>query len=490
MMLNKIKKLLPQKKTENTNRMAKAEQLRNALAFVFVAACSYGFYWYSSHEPKPVKTSEPPVFDGAFDSAFSRVSDEALIEKQQHQIDEIKAMITKNESPAAKQAVEPSEETKALIEAMRQKLDKLETENKEMNGKLQVALLTSSKTSLASVAVRPPTREEMEARRLQRMQEEKERYSKAGLETVRFNYRRKNFREERTPENYVWAGTFAEGVLISGAKGDAGVNGSKNMGTALIRLDSNGIMPNNRQSRLNGCFALVSTYGDLSEDAVVMHLETLSCAGRNLSFEQKVYGSVFDLDAMQDLRGTSILKTKPLLEYTAAAGLLAGIGDGLKNYGTAQSINPQTGAITTYSTAVNLAQSAGGNALSNPANRISEYIMKIADIYHPLVVARAGRHVSVMFTKGFWIDKSHQAYESGKAIDDVEAKNETRVTTTVSRASGTTDYSSVTAANKEPSGVADSVPDDNVAQQFLNQNGLSNEPLFSHVKVPGEPNHG
>ena len=62
--------------------------------------------------------------------------------------------------------------------------------------------------------------------------------------------------------------------------------------------------------------------------------------------------------------------------------------------------------------------------MSNPANRISDYIMKIADIYHPLVVARAGRHVSVLFTKGFWIDKEHQVYESQKALDETHTQTE------------------------------------------------------------------
>lgn len=274
--------------------------------------------------------------------------------------------------------------------------------------------------------------------------------------------------------------------MLSGAKGDAGINGSKNMGTALIRLDSDGVMPNNRHSRLSGCLAIVSTYGDLSDDAVVMHLETLSCAKPNLSFEQKVYGSVYDLDAMEDLRGTSILKTKPLLEYSAAAGILAGFGDGLKNLNTAQTINPGAGTITTYGQATTLAQSAAGGAVSNPANKISDYIMKIADIYHPLVVARAGRRVSVMFTKGFWIDRAHQTYESGKSIDDQSAKNESGITTTISRAGS----ESVPIGRGEHSTPNSSYQSETqTAQQFLNQNGLANQPLFSNVNPIGDT-HG
>ncbi|KTD47442.1 putative conjugative transfer protein TraB [Legionella quinlivanii] len=480
-----ISKLMKKNKNGNQNHSAKMEQLRNALAFLFIGGCCYGFYIYSSKPAPMSQSNNQPVFDGVLDSAFSKLSDEAVLEKQQRQIDALKALVEKNKKKEAKQSESDDSESQALLSEMKKQLERLELENKEMNAKLQVALLKNSQTHLAMGTARPPTREEMAARQKQRIQAEKTFYSKAGLETVNFNYRRQS-KEERTPDNYVWAGTHVEGFMLSGAKGDAGINGSKNMGTALIRLDSDGIMPNNRHSRLNGCLAIVSTYGDLSDDAVVMHLETLSCAKPNLSFEQKVYGSVYDLDAMQDLRGTSILKTKPLLEYSAAAGMIAGFGDGLKNLNTAQTINPGAGTITTYGQASTLAQSAAGGAVSNPANKISDYIMKIADIYHPLVVARAGRRVSVMFTKGFWIDRAHQSFESGQSGNNQSAQNEAAITTTISRAGQETAPSD----SIEPL-VAQSTPqsDSNAAEQFLNQNGLTNQPFFSSVNPKGD-SHG
>lgn len=475
-----IKKLMSNKRG-NPNQSARIEQLRNALVFLFLGSCCYGFYLYSSKPQAAPEPAKKPVFDGVLDSAFSKLSDEAVLEKQQHQIDALKALVDENKRSEKNITENNTSENQALLIEMKKQLERLELENQEINGKLQVALLKNSHTNPAMVTARPPTREEIESRKNQRIKEEKEFYAKAGLETIHFNYRRQQ-KEERTPENYVWAGTHVEGLMLSGAKGDAGINGSKNMGTALIRLDSNGVMPNNRHSYLNGCYAIVSTYGDLSDDAVVMHLETLSCAKPNLSFEQKVYGSVYDLDAMQDLRGTSILKTKPLLEYSVAAGILAGFGDGLKNLNTAQTINPGAGTITTYGQATTLAQSAAGGAVSNPANKISDYIMKIADIYHPLVIARAGRRVSVMFSKGFWIDRAHQTYESGKSLDEQSAKNEAGITTTISRA-GNERVTTGGGENNVPNSTYQS--DTQTAQQFLNQNGLANQPIFSNVNPVG-----
>lgn len=485
MNLKALKERLIQYK--NLNQLAKLEHGRNTLILIGILALAYAAYSYSSLDIEREKPKHQPQFDGALDKVFDKKSNEALASKQQRQIDELKKLITAKSAPNTTETQKPDDETLKLVSALQQKLAQLEQDNKAMNEKLQVALVSNSQSQLATLVVRPPTREEMEAKKQQQIAEEKAHYARAGIETVHFNYRLKN-KERRTPDNYVWAGTFAEGVLVSGAKGDAGVNGSKNMGTVLIRLDSNGIMPNNQQSKLKDCFVIVSTYGDLSDDAVVMHVETLSCAKPNMSFEQKAFGAVYDLDAMQDIRGTSILKTKPLLEYSAAAGIIAGIGNGLASYGSAQSINPQTGAITSYSNAANLARSAAGGGLVNPANHLSDYIMKIADIYHPVVIARAGRKVSVMFSKGFWIDNAHQTYESGKAIDNESAQNESGITTHISRLNNNDvlpneDTNQQVAAKEQASEGAET--------QFLKEHAKSNSSLFSvHALQQGEPNHG
>jgi len=109
--------------------------------------------------------------------------------------------------------------------------------------------------------------------------------------------------------------------------------------------------------------------------------------------------------------------------------------------------------------------------------------MKIADIYHPLVVARAGRHVSVLFTKGFWIDKEHQVYESQKALDETHAPPESN--TTVSRPTN----ESINALNRPSQMSADmkqaSVQPTESATDFMQS---TETPLFS-TPPPGVTPH-
>lgn len=477
-MLKKFKRFLASK-TQNANKLAKKEQMKHAVVLLLIGGLSYGFYCYSSSGHKKLKAHEETHFDGVFESTFNQGSDEALLIQQQQQLDSLKKLVTANEKKQEQQTelTKGDSETKTMLTTMQEQLVHLEEENKKINEQLQVALLSSQQAGLGN---RPPTQEEMAAKRKQKYQQQRDFLSKSGLETVAFKNRKARHKEEHTSKNYVWAGTFAEGVLLTGVLGDAGINGSKNMGTALIRLTSGGIMPNNQHSHLEDCSVLVSSYGDLSGSSVVLHLETLSCAGKKINFEQKVYGAVFDLDAMQDLRGTSILKTKPLLGYSAAAGMLAGIGDGLKNLNSAQTINPGNGTITTYGDATTLAESAAGGAISNPANRIADYVMRIADIYHPLVVARAGRRVSVLFTKGFWIDKEHQVYESGKSINEGLTENESSAKTTVNGIadSAVDGVSMVANDNQESTKLANS----ELENKFLSQQGQSNPPLFSSIQ--------
>jgi conjugal transfer pilus assembly protein TraB len=131
---------------------------------------------------------------------------------------------------------------------------------------------------------------------------------------------------------------------------------------------------------------------------------------------------------------------------------------------------------------------ATGGGLVNPANHLSDYIMKIADIYHPVVIARAGRKVSVMFSKGFWIDNAHQTYESGKALDNEEAQNDSGITTHISRLNSAEAVQ--VASSSQEAARTENTSSDGAEAQFLKEHAQSNDPLFSVNTLQGEPNHG
>lgn len=399
-MLKKIKEQLQsrlKKDRKNENQQVKhAQHIAGIIVMVFFCI-GFGLFVVNKNKPEVVQTITPHEFDGVLDKKFNESTDEALIETQEKKLTSLSHDLTsvakKHEAQLQlnhQQANEEKDKIYAVIKRLTQKIERLEHENSE--SKNTIATLIHERTS-------PPTRAEQEVMLADKAQARF--YQQSAL---RHAHIPKPIQKKRikTNRNYVWAGTSVEGTLTTGILADAGLNGAKNLSSGVIRLTDNGIMPNRKQSFLKDCFVTYSSYGDLSSEAAVVHLDRLSCASDRMTFERVVYGSVFDTDAMQDLRGTVILKSKPLLEYSAVAGLLAGLGDGLKNAGTIQSYNTN-GTVATFNPR-SIGQQAAGGALSNPANKVADYIMKIADIYHPIVVVKPTRTVTVVFLQGFWAE--------------------------------------------------------------------------------------
>lgn len=399
-MLDKIKSWFKQRPKNNNQEAKRGQMLAGSIIMVIFFIGFVVFIINKNHQTTGEEISVKE-FDGIFDKKFNDSTDEALIEKQNNQIKKLaeglKSETKSHKDELLKEKSRVDESNQKLVSTVTElttRLNHLEKEN--LKAKNKIASLEVSNRNI------PPNREEQQARKYgQQALYSQSRFQRAPLKHVR---KRKppQRKKVKTPENYVWAGTSVEGVLTTGILGDAGINGSKNTGSGIIRLIDDGRMPNYKKSHLKDCIITYSSYGDLSGGSAVLHTDRLSCAGKVMSFEKTVFGSVFDSDAMQDLRGTPILQSKPLLGYSSLAGILAGVGDGLKNAGNVQALNAN-GTIASFNS-TSLAQQAIGGGLSNPANKISEYIMKIADIYHPLVVVKPGRVVTVVFLKGFWTE--------------------------------------------------------------------------------------
>ncbi|MCF6808562.1 hypothetical protein L3V79_09190 [Thiotrichales bacterium 19S9-12] len=423
MFKNELKKLF--ERSGNANKKARIEQLKTLSIVIVFILIGIGFYFYSTQKHKPHKSSKPIHFSGAFDDNVGLAYDHAKIEAITEKLDRTNSKLSELEKQKKAESSNHSEklnvQTLKQMEAMQKELKNLKRElylvkHAKTTKQNKVTPKSINSVSEKHEGVAPSKSVAMPYQAITQTPI----VSSLGIEDVNISYPEdKKEQMKRTPKNYVWAGTFANGYLITGIIGDAGTNSTKNTGTVAIRLTTNGTMPNGKTSHLKNCVVLGSTYGDLSSDSDVVHLETLSCAGKEYSFEKKVYGSVFDLDAMQDIRGVPVLKAKPILGYAAVAGLISGIGDGLSSSGQTSTVTG-SGVVTTPTSAL---KSGIGEGISQPSDKITDYLMSIANIYHPIVVVRAGRKVTVLFQAGFWIDQAHQDFESMKSVNDSDSKN-------------------------------------------------------------------
>ena len=403
------------KKSGNGNKNAKKEQLKTVAVLAGIALFGIGFYLYTD-KPAVHKHKVTPHFAGAFGEDVGMEYDHERIKTLLSKIDSTNSKVDSlQKQRAAKQKVITDQQE---VRTQKQ-MEALQKEIASLKAQVQKAAIHAVQTSAAGTDKKPPfekvgpLKKKLPVNKVQPLVTQQPMINSIGIDDVSIQYPGLAKTDIRNSDNYVWAGSFANGYMLTGIIGDAGTNATKNKGTVAIKLTTNGTMPNGQTSHLKGCIVLGSTYGDLSSDSDVVHLETLSCAGHKYSFEKKVYGSVFDLDAMQDLRGIPVLKAKPILGYATVAGLVAGIGDGISGSGTSTSVTG-SGVVQTPTSVF---KSGLGEGISKPADKITDYLMAIANMYHPIVVAHAGRKVTVLFQAGFWIDKQHQKYESMRSID-------------------------------------------------------------------------
>lgn len=417
------------KKSQNPNQNAKKEQFKVACVLGIIIIIAIAFYYYetgTSLETRPKNSHFAGVFDDDVGLSYDHSKMQSFLDKLSQANAEIQSLKKHQNAQTSSNSEHQDSLTLKQLEASQKEIQLLKHQMENLALEVRDAKSFDKSGSSNNASSKDKTKTALNHKTLQGNHPGSKAptvVNTVGIDDVNILYpEQKKKMQARSSKNYLWAGTFAQGYLLSGVVADAGVNSTKNKGTVLIRLTSNGIMPNDKHSHLKGCFVLGSTYGDLSADTVVVHLETLSCSSKKYSFEKKVYGAVFDVDAMQDLRGVPVLKSGSMLTYASVAGFLSGIGDGISQSGTTTSVTG-SGLVQTPSSVL---RSGIGGGISKPSDKIADYIMDIANLIHPTVVARAGRRVTILFQAGFWLDQNHQKFESMKSVStNTSIKNQT-----------------------------------------------------------------
>lgn len=226
--------------------------------------------------------------------------------------------------------------------------------------------------------------------------------------------------------HYVPTGSFAQAIVLSGADGDASVNGSKHTAPILMQITGKVFEPNGHTNNLNGCFVTADTFGDISSERNMVRLVTLSC--------NKKDGQVLDLNNVQGfvtdgkygVRGRVVTRNGELLFYSGMSGLASGLGDAIKQQYTTQSISP-LGSTSTVNNDKTF-QYAGASGASTALGKLAEYYIKRADQYHSIVELNPGSHVTIVFQKGFSTDPDAKVNKtSAKQTSHTTVSNETQI---------------------------------------------------------------
>lgn len=206
----------------------------------------------------------------------------------------------------------------------------------------------------------------------------------------------------RTTENYVPTGTFVTAVVTGGADTNAGVLGQGDTTPIVFQTIHDGILPNGEKSKLNNCTITGSSYGEISSSRGIVRTNRLSCIqdeGRILDVAIK--GTAFNF-GRNGIRGTTILKNGEIVQMAGIAGILTGIGETGQalSQTTATSALGTTSSINSQDAALNLL----GNATSTVGEKLSDYYIGLAELYHPIVEINPGAVVNIVFLEGFPLD--------------------------------------------------------------------------------------
>ncbi len=203
---------------------------------------------------------------------------------------------------------------------------------------------------------------------------------------------------------WISSGSFAEAIVVEGADANASVTGDKNTVPMQLRLTGKVQMPNDQEFDLTGCFVTLEAWGDVSSERAIVRTRSISCKLGDDNIDQKIAGHVSFM-GKNGIKGEVVMRNGQILLYAGGSGFLDGIGKGIEK---ASSTTVGVGATASMS-AGEIGQAGLGGGVSSAAKTLSDYYIKRAEQYHPVIPIGAGNEVTLVFQDGFQLETLEEA---------------------------------------------------------------------------------
>ena len=203
---------------------------------------------------------------------------------------------------------------------------------------------------------------------------------------------------------YIPSGSFAKAVVIEGADTNAAVTGQQNTSPMQLRLTGKVQMPNDHEYDLTGCFVTLEAWGDVSSERAIVRTRGISCKKSNDVIDQKIAGHVSFM-GKNGIKGEVIMRNGQILGWAWGAGFIDGVGKGIE-----KSASPQVGiGATATMNGGDIAKAGIGGGAGQAAKTLSDYYIKRAEQYHPIIPIGAGNEVTMVFQDGFQLETIAEA---------------------------------------------------------------------------------
>jgi conjugal transfer pilus assembly protein TraB len=447
----------------NENLRTRRKQLA-ILAAVIVggAAASGGVIWYGKYqqEQKQPAPAETPNMTGVVTAAFNQqVSDAALAQQQaktselEQTVTTLSQQVTQNKLTTEQKLAEKDVE----IQRLNDQLSKTSGSNPATGQQTPPAGQNGTPLPgpVAAGQARPPeytvTLAGTPAATGVNMGQGTGFYPggsgqrmTGGLTTTMFSY--DSLKKKATKLPWIPSGSFSDAIMIEGADANASVTGQQNTQPVTIRLLGSIQMPNNKEYSADGCFVVGEIWGDISSERGVVRTKSISCVLKNGKHVDMEFDGHVSYQGKGGVRGKPVMRNGMIVGYAGAAGLLSGFGEGIKSAAT-----PSVGLGATADVGAGdvFKQGLGGGA-SKAADTLSQYWIKRAEQYHPVIDIGAGNLVTVVFQKGFRLETLEDA-EDKKAKEELQkAGNAAQNAVAAQPASQTTASGTTSVGNINP----------------------------------------
>ena len=228
--------------------------------------------------------------------------------------------------------------------------------------------------------------------------------SPIGLSTAKPKVRFKRIGE------YIPAGSYVEASMISGVDAGVGVGAAEDPRQVLLRITGKAISAGFGKDYLTtnvlmGCLVQCQAVGDLSSEKVYLKPVVMTCA--------KSFGTVIEMpvkgyvtaSGKNGIRGEVVSREGDLVAKSFFSGLVGGIGSGASQYYQPNFALSSGVAVKQGEQASNILGSGLGSGLNQSSSRLSDYLIKRAEQYQPVISINEGTTVNLVFQEGFSLNE-------------------------------------------------------------------------------------
>jgi hypothetical protein len=211
-----------------------------------------------------------------------------------------------------------------------------------------------------------------------------------------------------TQEGYIPQGSYAPAKIISVVDAQVGISSQSNPKPVLLRITGDAKSAIFKDKKLaidiQGCIITAGAIGELSSEKVYIKLSKMTCAKNNNEVMEVSVQGYISAKGSNGIRGQVVMKEGSMIGKSFLAGMIGGLGQAYS-----QSLAPPLtfGGGTTTQTAIGAGDAVKrgiGGGVGQSGNQISQYLIKRAEQYQPVISIPSGIEVEVVFLDGFYLD--------------------------------------------------------------------------------------